>query len=227
MAEQKGTIAVVYTSLGGLIQTMKKEFAEVMPDYRLVNIADDSLIREVMEHGEVTAQVMNRMMHYFQAAYEWKPEVIVSACSSVGEAAESADRILDVPILRIDHAMIVKALETGSRIGVLASLGTTMKPTVSYIQRLAARRKREVQVVAKVAEGAYEANARGEAELHNTLIAEEAKSIADQVDVIILAQGSMAKMEQALREATGLPVYSSPRLCVEEVCAICRKECKE
>lgn len=217
-------IAIVYTSLGGLIQTMKKEFAQAMPGCSLVNIADDSLIREVMENGSVTKGVRERMMHYFQAAAQCKPVVIVSACSSVGEVAEEADRLLDIPVVRIDHAMIEKALQEGNRIGVLASLGTTMEPTVSYIRRLAEGRGQKVQVVGKVAKGAYEANARGETEVHDSLIAQAAKEIGPVVDVMILAQGSMARMEETLRAQTGLPVYSSPRLCVEEVKRICSAE---
>ncbi len=217
------TIAVVYTSLGGLIQTMKKEFSAVLPEYRLVNIADDSLIKEVMEAGRVTDSVKKRMMHYFQAAAEWKPQVIVSACSSVGEVAEEANDILGIPVVRIDHAMIDRALAEGDRIGVLASLGTTMEPTVSYINRLAEKAGRQVQVTGRVAEGAYEANSRGETEIHDKLIAEAARSIVKDVDVLILAQGSMARMEEVLQKETGLPVYSSPGLCAKEVISICRK----
>lgn len=219
-------IAIVYTSLGGLIQTMKKEFARAMPGCTLINIADDSLIREVMEEGAVTEGVRERMMHYFQAAANCNPKVIVSACSSVGEVAEEADQKWGIPVVRIDHAMIEKALEEGNRIGVLASLGTTMEPTVSYIRRLAADRAREVQVVGKVAEGAYEANARGETAVHDARIAQAAKEIQADADVIILAQGSMARMEEELRRQTGLPVYSSPRLCAEEIRVMCEKEGK-
>ena len=194
---------------------MKKEFARAMPGCTLINIADDSLIREVMEEGAVTEGVRERMMHYFQAAANCNPQVIVSACSSVGEVAEEADQKWGIPVVRIDHAMIEKALEEGNRIGVLASLGTTMEPTVSYIRRLAADRGREVQVVGKVAEGAYEANARGETAVHDARIAQAAKEIQADADVIIMAQGSMARMEEELRRQTGLPVYSSPLLCAE------------
>lgn len=214
-------IAIVYTSLGGLIQTMKKEFAQAMPGCSLVNIADDSLIQEVMEQGAVTEGVRERMMHYFRAAAQCKPKVIVSACSSVGEIAEEADRLLDIPVVRIDHAMIERAVQEGKRIGVLASLGTTMDPTVSYIRRLAAGWGREVQVIGKVAEGAYQANARGETAVHDALITQAAKEIQPEADVIILAQGSMARLEEELRGQTGLPVYSSPKLCAKEVKRMC------
>lgn len=217
-------IAVVYTSLGGLIETMKKEFSERIPDCKVYHIADDSLIQEVIEAGGVTESVRRRMMHYFQAAAELKPCVIVSACSSVGEAAEEADKMLDIPVIRIDHAMIEKALQEGKRIGVIASLETTMAPTVSGIQRLAAESGRQVEVTGRVAEGAYAANRQGDTKLHDSLIAEAAESIMHDVDVLILAQGSMARMEMPLRKITGLPVYSSPGLCVEEIKSLLGKE---
>ena len=41
------------------------------------------------------------------------------------------------------------------------------------------------------------------------------------MDVLILAQGSMAGMEASLKKDTGLPVYASPCLCVKEVQEIC------
>lgn len=217
-------IAIVYTSMGGLINTMKKEFSEMMPDYQVCHIADDSLIQEVIEAGRVTECVRRRMMCYFQAAAELKPCVIVSACSSVGEVAEEADKMLKVPVIRIDHAMIQKALQEGKRIGVIASLETTIVPTISSIQHLAAENNRKVEIVGKVAEGAYAANCQGNTELHDSLVTEAARSIKNDVDVLILAQGSMARMEMPLRNITGLSVYSSPGLCVKEVRDLIKKE---
>ena len=57
----------------------------------------------------------------------------------------------------------------------------------------------------------------GDAEKHDALILQTAKDIADKVDVIVLAQGSMAKMQDKLAQATGKQVLSSPRLGVQEV----------
>ena len=153
-------------------------------------------------------------MHYFEAAAQMNPQLIISACSSVGAVAEEADGLFGAPVMRIDRAMIETALGVGDRIGVLASLETTLTPTVSYIERLAQAAGRNVTVTARVAKGAYEANSAGDAQTHDRLIMEEALKIAPMVDVILLAQGSMAKMEAPLREQTGLPVYSSPSLCV-------------
>ena len=210
------TIAVVYTSMGNLVNTMKTLLKEAFPDYRIVNIADDSLINEVIANGSVTEGVKARLKAYYDAAAVTKPELIISACSSVGAYAEEYAETAAVPVVRIDHAMIAKALETAGRIGVLASLGTTLDPTVDYITRIAKEKGREVEICAKVATGAYEANAKGDKETHNKLLLETAKDMNGSIDVLLLAQGSMASMEQTIADELGVPVFSSPRLCVEE-----------
>lgn len=209
------TIVVVYTSMGGLVNAMRELLTKTFPGYRVVDIADDSLIREVIEHDGVTAEVRGRMLQYFIAATMLKPEAIICACSSVGEVAEEADKILSVPVIRIDRAMIEAAVGAGARIGVLASLRTTMQPTVQYVERLSSGMGKQVSVCGLVAEGAYAANSSGHPEKHDRLILEAARQLAPKVDVLLLAQGSMARMEPVLREATGLPVFSSPNLCVE------------
>ncbi len=46
-----------------------------------------------------------------------------------------------------------------------------------------------------------------------------AEEIADQVDVILLAQGSMAYAEEAIHEKIGKPVLSSPRFGAQALAA--------
>ena len=73
----------------------------------------------------------------------------------------------------------------------------------------------DVTLVDGLAEGAFQAGQSGDAETHDRLIAEAATKIADQVELFVLAQGSMARMENRLAELTGKPVLSSPSLGVQ------------
>ena len=43
------------------------------------------------------------------------------------------------------------------------------------------------------------------------MLCDKALELQDETDVILLAQGSMAYAEDAIREKTGKPVLSSPR----------------
>jgi hypothetical protein len=111
--------------------------------------------------------------------------------------------------------MARRAVAEASRIAVLATLSTTLDPTISLVKRCAAEAGKTVTAISAVAEGAFPAITAGDAATHDRLIAETAKKVAEDCDVILLAQGSMARMEAPLRELTGKTVYSSPRLAIE------------
>jgi Asp/Glu/hydantoin racemase len=205
------TIVAIYTGQG-LSERITPMFREELPDCRLVSIVDDSLIADVIKAGRVTPEVTRRLVQYYRHGEEIGADVIFNTCSSVGEVADWARPMFNTPIVKIDEAMARYAVEQSQRIGVLATLPTTLEPTKRLIVREAESQGRDVQVLEALAGGAYQALVSGRPEEHDRLILEAAKSVAAQVDLIVLAQGSMVRMEEALRQETGIPVFSSPRL---------------
>ncbi len=203
------TVAAIHTA-APMVESTKQLFAEYLPDIRLFNITDDSLIQDVIRDGKVTEQTARRLTGYYFAAVDTGANLIFNTCSSVGEIADAATLMVSVPIVKIDDAMTARAVEQYTRIGVLATLPTTLEPTVRLLNKQARKRKKEIQVIEGLAKGAYEAGISGKAEKHDALILETAKHISDQVDVLALAQGSMARMEQTLANETGKTVLSSP-----------------
>ena len=212
------TVVAVYTAMAiGLMNDIKQLVAEEIPDCRLINIADDCLIQDVIKAGGPTVGVTRRLLAYYQAAEDAGADVILNTCSSIGEVADIGKKCAKVPLVKIDDAMALKGVQMGDRVGVIATLPTTLGPTVRLVQRKADEIGKKVAVVEGLAKGAFEALMSGKVEEHDALILQTAKDIASQVDVIVLAQGSMAKMQEKLAEATGKPVLSSPRLGVQEV----------
>ncbi|UUZ96461.1 aspartate/glutamate racemase family protein [Paenibacillus sp. P25] len=205
------TVVAIYTGQG-LAERVQPIFREEPPDCRLVNIIDDSLIADVIRAGQVTTAVSRRSLQYYRNAEEIGADVIFNTCSSVGEAADYARPLLDVPIVKIDDAMARLAAGQYERIGVLATPPTTLEPTRRLLLREADRLRRKIRVLDALAQGAYQALVSGDPEEHDRLILDAAKSVAADAEALVLAQGSMARMEEALRRETGLPVYSSPRL---------------
>lgn len=212
----KRTVVAVYTGQG-LADPLKKVFNELLPDCRLVNIIDDSLINDVVQAGEVTSLVSGRLLNYYQNAAELGADVILNTCSSVGEVVDRARPFVSVPIVKIDEQMAQEAVSRYSRIGVIATLPTTLHPTMTLLRSQAEATGKSIELVDGLAKGAYDALVSGMPEEHDRLITETAASIASSVDAIVLAQGSMARMEAALKEKTGKPVYTSPYLGVMAV----------
>ncbi|MDU0203740.1 aspartate/glutamate racemase family protein [Paenibacillus sp. MAH-36] len=213
------TVVAIYTGQG-LADPLKKVFHEMLPDIRLVNIIDDSLIGDVVRAGHIPEVVSRHLVQYYRHAEELGADVILNTCSSVGDVADEAVEAIGIPIVRIDEWMAAKAVAGYTRIAVLATLPSTLEPTLRLIQRKADEAGREVQLVSGLAEGAFDALISGKPEEHDRLLLETAKRATDDADVLVLAQGSMARMEQALAEATGKPVLSSPRFGVEHVKAV-------
>lgn len=210
-------IAVIFTSFGPLVNNFSQILADTIPDCELIRIADDSLIRDVKRLGKPDANLEKRTFLHIESAVAAGAQLVIIACSSVGAAAQAADRIFPVPVLRIDAAMMDQALETGNRIGIIASLGTTIEPTVNFLKEKALLAGKHPLIISRVAEGAYEALNNGSPSLHDELITKTALKLAEETDVILLAQGSMARLGQSLSSLLPVPVLTSPKSCASAV----------
>ena len=207
-------VICVHTAMA-LVEPLTKTFAELLPEVNVNHIADSSLIKEVIANNMVTPAVRRRLLAYYNAAADAGADVVFNTCSSVGDVADYGNTYAPIPVFRIDQPMAAQAVAVYNRIGVISTLPTTLDPTCRLLKNEAKKVGREVTLVEVLADGAFAAGQSGDGETHDRLIAEAAGRIANQVDAFVLAQGSMARMEQRLSDLTGKPVLSSPVLGVK------------
>ncbi|GAA4906346.1 aspartate/glutamate racemase family protein [Nonomuraea thailandensis] len=202
------TIAMLHT-VPALAAPLTELAAEARPGARILHFVDESLLQDTIAAGDPPPHVLRRLVAYAAYAEESGAGTLLVTCSSIGEAAERARPFAALPILRIDEPMAEQAVREGARIGVLATLATTLGPTTRAVRRAAARRGAEREVVPRLCEGAFEALRAGDAARHDTLVLDGFRELAAKVDVVVLAQASMARI---VGEAGGgVPVLSSPR----------------
>lgn len=207
-------ITAVYTGQGlcdPLSALLKKE----LPGLKLTNIIDDSIIADVIAAGGVTKAVTKRLIGYYAVAQEQGADYILNTCSSVGDVVGIGEKLISVPIIRIDRPMAETAVKNFSRIAVIATLPTTLEPTIRLVQSVAAEQGKQVTVLDGLAKGAYQALVSGRPQEHDALIEQAARALADQADCFVLAQGSMMRMQAKLAEVSGKTVLSSPVCCAE------------
>ena len=128
-----------------------------------------------------------------------------------------ARKLVNVPIIKIDDAMTQRAVELGSKIGVMATVPTTLQPTVDLIEQSAELAGKPVEVRQHLCEGAFDVLMGGDRVRHDQMVLDGACELAPQVDLIVLAQASMSRLAPMLSEKTGKQVLSSPRLAAEYV----------
>jgi len=204
-------VAAVYTGIV-LVEPLKFIFQKSFPEAQLINIVDDSLIAEVIINNGLTRSVKKRLFVYYETAFESGADIVLNTCSSVGEAVDFLQPLFDKPIFKIDQPMAREAVKVASKIGILATLPTTLGPTKRLVLSEASNLGKRIETRDALAEGAFEALTKGDVAKHDQLIKKAALDIAKDVDVFVLAQGSMAGMEQELFTLTGKKVFSSPEL---------------
>ncbi|MBV7694477.1 aspartate/glutamate racemase family protein [Streptomyces sp. TRM70350] len=133
---------------------------------------------------------------------------VLCTCSSIGGVAEAAAAKAGVPVLRVDRPMAAAAVAAGPRIVVLATVASTLAPTVSLIEEEARRAGRPASVRTLLVEDAWTHFMAGDTRAYARRIAAAADTITD-ADAIVLAQASMTPAQQLT--STTVPVLSSPR----------------
>ena len=210
------SIAIVQTSAVSS-KELKNLCDEIMPEVKVYQIIDDSLIQEVNANGEPTAGVRRRMLAYYQNAASLGVDLILNQCSSVGEVADAICPFVDVPIVKIDEAMARKAVSLGRKIAVIATVQSTVGPSVRLIETEARRADVEVSVTPHLVDGAMMILIeKGDVETHNRMVIGAVEKAAEDHDVVVLAQGSMVVLAPLLTSIKK-PVLTSPRLGVEYV----------
>jgi Asp/Glu/hydantoin racemase len=166
----------------------------------------------------VSLDTARRLFAHLAAAERHGAHAILVTCSSMGDAVDAARPFAGVPLLRIDQAMAEQAVQRGSRIGVLATLWSTLRPTAVLIERTAAQAGREAEVRDRLCDGAFEALRAGDTERHDSLVRDGLRELMGWADVIVLAQASMARVVDTVsEEERRTPILSSPRLGMERV----------
>jgi len=136
---------------------------------------------------------------------------VLATCSSIGPAVVIASQLVDVPVLRIDEPMASAAIETGRRIGVLATVASTLNPTVDLLRRRAQDLRKDVEITPVLRDRAFTAMRSGDGARHDEIVREALMDLAADVDVIVLAQASMARVVATLEPGVlCVPVLSSP-----------------
>lgn len=186
-------------------------YTDAAPELEITNLLDDGLLRLLAagEHRSVERRLAEMLT---VAVRTYEAELLMVTCSSVTKGmVERLAPLFDLPVLKIDYPMAREAVADGRRrIGVAATFQPTLVPTSQLISEAAAEAGATIEIIQEVVPGAYDALLSGDEKAHDELlIAGVERLAAGGVDVIVLAQISMARVLPRLEGKVGVPVLSS------------------
>ncbi len=209
-------LAIIHTT-AATVEPLKALAHELIPGVVIVNFVDDSILPQLLANGGNVDEVEHRILQYARYAEEIGADILLEACSSVGEVVPQARRVLSIPVVRIDEPMAEAAVRQGSCIGVAATLPTTLKPTTNLIQEKAQLSGRQVEIRPLLIEGAYNKLMSGDTEGHDQALVEGLSALISVCDRVVLAQASMARVLPRLAADVRSRFLTSPRMAMEQV----------
>jgi len=207
------TLCVVQTSAVSC-QEISQLSKEYLPDVKYIEIIDSTLIDEVVAKNGVTPNVRQRLLTYYKFAEDYGADVILNQCSSVSEVVEIGRQVVSIPIVKVDEPMMIKAIELGTKIALVATVRTTVGPSGRLLRSVAKREGKDIIVTKYLEDGAMLALMAGDRDKHNEVLLSTIEKAAVENDVVVLAQGSMTAILPLIGHIEK-PVLTSPRIAFE------------
>ncbi|WP_274652273.1 aspartate/glutamate racemase family protein [Paenibacillus humicola] len=209
-------LAIIHTT-PVTVDPLKTLALELMPGIDVFNIVDDSILPQLAANGGRVDDIRPRWREYAGIAESLGAACILNACSSIGELCAQVQPEIGVPIVRIDQAAAEYAVRSASRIGVAATLATTLEPTQRQLLAKAELAGRQLKLTPVVASTAYRRLLAGDKEGHDEELAAVLRRLAEDHELVVLAQASMARVTEKFPEDERKRFLTSPRLGMERV----------
>ncbi|WP_333651963.1 aspartate/glutamate racemase family protein [Lacrimispora sp.] len=209
-------VAVIHTSMV-TYESLNSMIRNIMPEVEVMNIVDDRLLPDVRANDGLNEDIVRRICGYGMLAEGAGANLILNACSSVGEAADVLRNLISIPCLKIDEPMAELAVEQGCRVAVFGTVKTTLEPSTRLIRRTACEKGKEITVDSYLCQEAFEAlTIERDQNKHNALLKRLIREKEKDYDVLVLAQASMAVLIPELKDIEK-PILNSPDSGVQRV----------
>lgn len=211
-------IVVLIHTISPLIKVFDRLSAELLPGVQLKHILDEPLLEGIRQRGSSISSDAARLWDHIKIAESIRCRAVLITCSILSPLIDDLRPLTALPLVKIDEAMISAAIQAGSHLGVLATNPTSL---IFLQQRLDSQAQQSGKVITyelKSVDGAFDALLADNTEEHDRLVRQAITEFLPDVDAIVLAQASTARVLNVIPEAERrVPIFSSPNLALEQV----------
>jgi Asp/Glu/hydantoin racemase len=211
-------IVVLIHTISPLIGVFDTLAAEFLPGVLVKHILDEPLLEGIRQRGGLTSTDSARMWDHIKMAESIRARAVLVTCSTLSPLLDNLRPLTSLPLVKIDEAMIAAAVQAGYHLGVLATNPTALASTQSMLEAQARLSGKEITCELRLVDGAFSALLNGAVEEHDRLVRQAVIELSTHVDVVVLAQASMARvLADISEEERRVPVLSSPQLALGQV----------
>ncbi|GAB4540372.1 MAG: aspartate/glutamate racemase family protein [Anaerolineae bacterium] len=209
---------VLVHTVSPLLEVFNRLGAELLPGVQLLHILDEPIIERVRQRGQLAPEDSARLGTHVAIAESSGAHAVLVTCSTISPCVDDVRPGTNIPVIKIDEAMISKAVTLGTKIGVVATNVTTLEPTRQLLEAQARSAGKDIDIELVLVENALPALLSGDGATHDKLVKEAVLKLAQRVDVVVLAQATMARVLDVIpAPERKVPILSSPHLAIERV----------
>ena len=201
-------LAMIHTVIG-IAQSLETLANRLMPKVEIIHIVNEAILKNLMKKAALDAETVRSVSALATEAQRAGADAILITCSSISPCAEVARKLVSIPVFKIDEPMAVGAVRRWKKIGVAATVKTTLAPTVDLIRQKAKKKNKKISIKPVLCKGAFEALMKSDAKRHDEIVRAELLKLSKKVEGIVFAQASMARVADAI-SGLKVPVLSSP-----------------
>jgi hypothetical protein len=199
-----------------LIEVFSRLGSRLLPGVRLFHILDEPLLEQARILSGLQGEQLASLQAHIDAAQRIQASAVLVTCSTLSPALDQAHA--SIPLIKIDQAMLEKAVRGGRHIGILATNWTTLEPTCSSLLAEAERQDKSITLTQVFVDGALPALLNGNADQHDKLVLNAIQQLAGNVDLVVLAQASTARViELDPVRSIPVPILTSPHTALWQV----------
>ncbi|WP_243459343.1 aspartate/glutamate racemase family protein [Metabacillus bambusae] len=208
-------IGLIHATMNS-VQPIISEFKTHAPEVKLLNFMDEGLLDELNETGIITSKMIMRLSNLAARAEESKVDAILFTCSSFSPYIAKIGELFDIPVMSSDQSMLEQAVNMAQKIGVIATVEAAGPTTTKLLKRYAEEANKEISIQTTVVSEAFQALQNGDINKHDAIIKKEIANLSDDNEVILLAQFSIARVLDSLKERK-VPILTSPETSVKAI----------
>lgn len=215
------TIGLIHVTLNS-VSPINQAFQAYAPETTVLNFLDEGLIQEVNRVGEIKPYILRRFITLLEKAVESNVDGILVCCTVFTPYIKDLSNLFEIPIIANDYAMLNKAVETGSNIGLIATVETAGPTSEKLLHKIAQTKNKTINIKTVVLPKAFQALKNGDVETHDHLIHEKISELKVTSDVIVLAQISMISAASNIGQQS-IPILTSENVGIHSILALVNK----
>ena len=204
----KGLVGLVHTTRL-VIEPVHEALTGQCPELAFSHVLDEGILRSLAKRGAISEEISQWLTNMVLSTEAIGADLTVVSCSSLSPCVNEVRQRVKIPVLKIDEPMMEHAISAADRIGLVMTNPTTEKPSTLLFHEVAGRLDRDVTLLPRLCPDAFAKLNQGDLAGHDSEVCETVDALLKEVDVVILAQISIARVREHLDPAISKRVFSS------------------